>query len=153
MKHFCFKCYTRAAFSAMAFILFLSCSTPQRGMVSNPSLPITAVMHQSAKDWNQGDLDRFMALYDTASTFLTQNGNLRLPGMRENYQRGFFKGDKPIQNLRFEQMEVRPLGNDHALLTGRFVLYGNDLPDRKGIYTLVFVRRGKDWKILHDHSS
>jgi ketosteroid isomerase-like protein len=50
-------------------------------------------------------------------------------------------------------MEVRPLGNDHALLTGRFVLYGNDLPDRKGIYTLVFVRRGKDWKILHDHSS
>lgn len=153
MKVFFFHRYHTTLLLLLGIVLFMSCSTAQRSTTYYPTTPITALMHQSAEDWNRGDLDRFMTLYDTASTFLTQNGNLRLPGMRENYQRGFFKGDKPIQNLRFEAMEVRPLGADHALLTGRFVLYGNSLPDRKGIYTLVFVRRGKDWKILHDHSS
>jgi ketosteroid isomerase-like protein len=153
MKHSNFQRFINSLLFLSGALFFIACSTAQRGAVTNPSAPITALMHQSAEDWNRGDLDRFMALYDTASTFLTQNGNLRLPGMRENYQRGFFKGNKPIQNLRFEAMEVRPLGNGHALLTGRFVLYGNDLPDRKGIYTLVFVQRGKEWKILHDHSS
>ena len=153
MKVFFSLRYLTIMLCLVGSLLVVACNTAKQGTISNPAAPITALMHQSAEDWNRGDLDRFMALYDTASTFLTQNGNLRLPGMRENYQRGFFKGDKPIQNLRFEAMEVRPLGNGHALLTGRFVLYGNDLPDRKGIYTLVFVQRGKEWKILHDHSS
>jgi len=153
MKQFFLQRYTNVFLFLAGALLLVACSTVRSRVASDPSASITALMHQSAEDWNRGDLDRFMTLYDTASTFLTQNGNLRLPGMRENYQRGFFKGDKPIQNLRFEAMEVRPLGNDHALLTGRFVLYGNELPDRKGIYTLVFVRRTTGWKILHDHSS
>jgi hypothetical protein len=50
-------------------------------------------------------------------------------------------------------MVVRPLGNGHALLTGKFILSGNGLKELRGIYTLVFVLRGNGWKVLHDHSS
>ncbi len=114
---------------------------------------IKHLMQQSATDWNNANLDGFMALYDTAATFMFSTGPVGLEKMRANYERGFFKDGKPIQQLRFEDLEVRMLGTDHALLTGKFVLWGNNLPDRKGIYSLVFVKRNGSWKILHDHSS
>lgn len=114
---------------------------------------IKRLMQQSATDWNNANLDGFMALYDTAATFMFSTGPVGLDKMRANYERGFFKGGKPIQQLRFEDLEVRMLGTDHALLTGKFILWGNNLPDRKGIYSLVFVKRNGGWKILHDHSS
>jgi len=134
-------------------VLLLSCASSKDGSKAFNDNEIVALMHQSSRDWNAGNLDAFMTLYDTASTFMLSKGPVGLTGMRENYQKGFFNGDKPKQNLRYEDLVVRPLGNDHALLTGRFVLSGNDLPERTGIYTLVFVRRGNTWKILHDHSS
>jgi len=134
-------------------VLVWSCATIKKESNESYTNEIVALMNQSSQDWNAGNLDAFMALYDTASTFMLSKGPVGLKGMRENYQKVFFNGDKPKQNLRYEDMEVRPLGKDHALLTGKFVLYGNGLPEKRGIYTLIFVRRGNTWKMLHDHSS
>lgn len=136
----------------MFAILILGCSTTKK-ITGDPKQEIIRLMHQSASDWNNANLDVFMALYDTASTFMFSTGPVGLGKMRANYERGFFKDGKPIQQLRFEDIEVRSLGADYALLTGKFILSGNNLDDRKGIYTLVFVRRSSGWKILHDHSS
>ena len=127
--------------------------TTQKTLTNQDSDTITSLMHASAQDWNSGKLDDFMRLYDTASTFMMSKGPVGLSGMRENYQKGFFNGDQPKQQLRFEDLEIRLLGADHALLTGKFVLSGNNLPEKRGIYTLVFVKRSSGWKILHDHSS
>ncbi|ANE51685.1 YybH family protein [Flavisolibacter tropicus] len=134
-------------------VLLWSCASVKKQSKGGNVNEIVTVMNQSAQDWNAGNLDAFMAVYDTASTFMLSKGPVGIKGMRENYQKGFFNGDKPKQNLRYEDMVVRPLGNEHALLTGKFVLSGNGLPERRGIYTLIFVRRGNVWKILHDHSS
>jgi ketosteroid isomerase-like protein len=139
-----------AAITIIAF--FWSCTVSKK-TAANPSAEIIQLMHQSSADWNKADLDAFMALYDTASTFMFSTGPVGLGKMKANYEKGFFKDGKPIQQLRFEDLEVRALGAGHALLTGKFVLSGNNLPDRKGIYTLVFVKRSSGWKILHDHSS
>jgi ketosteroid isomerase-like protein len=49
-------------------------------------------------------------------------------------------------------MKVRLLGSDYALLTGAFTLYGNNLPERSGRYSLVMIHAKNGWKILHDHS-
>jgi len=132
-------------------LITISCSAGKA--VSTPPASIIELMNQSARDWNAGNLDAFMALYDTASTFMLPGGPVGITGMKENYQKSFFNGNMPKQNLRFEEMVLRPLGNDYALLTGKFVLYGNDLQDRMGRYSLVFVKRKNGWKILHDHSS
>lgn len=134
-------------------VLLWSCASLKNESKDNNGNEILVLMNQSSRDWNAGNLDAFMALYDTASTFMLSKGPVGLKGMRENYQKGFFNGDKPKQNLRYEDMVVRPLGKDHALLTGKFVLFGNGLPEKRGIYTLIFVRRGNTWKMLHDHSS
>lgn len=135
----------------LSSVLFISCAS-SRNATSTTNEIITS-MNKAAEDWNKADLDAYMALYDTASTFMLPNGPIGITGMKANYEKGFFVNGKPKQNLRYEEMVVRPLGKDYALLTGKFVLYGNDLKDRTGRYTLVFVHRNEGWRILHDHSS
>jgi len=135
-------------------IAFFVCSCSSTKNVSaNAQTEITSAMNKCAEDWNKGDLDAFMSLYDSASTFMTPNGPIGISGMKENYQKAFFNGNMPKQNLRYEEMLVRSLGKDYALLTGKFILYGNNLKERTGRYSLVFIHRKQGWKILHDHSS
>ncbi len=122
-------------------------------MQSDPTPEIVRLMNVSAEDWNRSDLDRFMSIYDTAATFMTGKGPVGITATRENYEKAFFKDGKVVQQLRFEELVVRPLGNEHALVTGKFVLYGNGMADRSGRYTLIFVKRADGWKMLHDHSS
>ncbi|HZF68617.1 MAG TPA: DUF4440 domain-containing protein, partial [Gemmatirosa sp.] len=59
---------------------------------------------------------------------------------------------RPTQALRFERVEARPLGADHALVTSRFVLAGGEAAEKSGWFTLVWVRTADGWRILHDHS-
>ncbi len=109
-------------------------------------------MNKSADDWNRADLDEFMTIYDSSATFMTPRGPIGVAAMRENYDKGFFVNGKPKQNLRFEEMIVKPLGANYALLLGKFVLYGNNLKEISGRYSVVFIRTSTGWKMFHDHS-
>ena len=106
---------------ACLFLLFYSCSTVKSTSSNAPS-EILAAMEQSAKDWNAGSLDRYMTLYDSTATFMFNSGPVGLQGIRENYQNVFFDGEQPKQQLKYEDMAVRPLGNDQPLLMGKFIL-------------------------------
>jgi ketosteroid isomerase-like protein len=142
------------AMAILIGIFMCACSSSKVGNTSGNMGPdIIASMNMAATDWNEGNLDRFMALYDSTSTFMLPGGPVGITGMKENYQRGFFNGNKPKQNLRYEEMVVRPLGKKYALLTGKFILSGNGMKESSGRYSLVFLRRNSGWKILHDHSS
>jgi ketosteroid isomerase-like protein len=67
-------------------------------------------------------------------------------------RQGFWKTGRPLQNLRYEHVEVRMLGKDHALVTGQYVLSGAERPDRTGWFTTVWTRTQQGWRMIHDHS-
>jgi uncharacterized protein (TIGR02246 family) len=113
---------------------------------------ITAAMDSSAAEWNKGDLESFMNLYDPSATMMMPSGPVGLDAIRALYVNKYFNGKVPKQNLRYADMKVRLLGDNYALLTGAFTLYGNNLPDRSGRYSLVMIHTKYGWKILHDHS-
>ncbi|HZH94386.1 MAG TPA: nuclear transport factor 2 family protein [Flavisolibacter sp.] len=140
-------------FIPVLLIMVSGCVSSRQVNSGNPSSDIIALMNKAEADWNNGNLDGYMALYDDSSTFMLPGGPVGINGMRENYQRGFFNGSKPKQNLKYEEMIIRPLGKDHALLTGKFILSGNNLKQLAGRYSVLFVRRPQGWRILHDHSS
>jgi len=73
--------------------------------------------------------------------------------MRQRYLARYFTRTRPDQQLRFEQLQVRRLGAEHALLTGRFVLTGGGKAEQSGWFTLVWARTADGWRIIHDHSS
>ena len=118
-----------------------------------PSDPLVTMLERTTSAWNAGDLDGFITLYDESSTFMTPAGPIGRTEMRARYQTRYFSGGRPDQQLRFEQMRVRRLGSDYAVMTGRFVLSGGGKPEQSGWFTLVWARTPQGWKILHDHSS
>jgi len=121
---------------------------------SDPAKEMIDAMNASANEWNQGHLDTFISLYEESATMMYPNGPVGMDGIKTLYQKSYFKPDgMPKQNLRYSDLKVRMLGTDYALLTGAFTLYGNNLPERSGRYSLVMHHTANGWKILHDHSS
>lgn len=146
---------TRSFFYAIALALcFIAGKAEAQTAPDNDPrvVEITGSMNNSALEWNKGNLQSLMDLYDASATMSMPTGLVGLDGIRAVYEKYYFVGKMPKQNLRYTDMKVRFLGKDYALLTGGFTLYGNNLPERSGRYSLVMVRKGKTWRILHDHS-
>ncbi|HWZ15847.1 MAG TPA: nuclear transport factor 2 family protein [Mucilaginibacter sp.] len=148
--------YVKNLQPAFLLVVFLCCAF--RAHAQGPSgddrqtKEITTAMINSANEWNKGNLDAFMNLYDPSATMMMPSGPVGLDAIRSLYEKSYFKGSMPKQSLRYTDMKVRFLGDNYALLTGGFVLYGNELPERSGRYSLVMVHSKHGWKILHDHS-
>lgn len=114
---------------------------------------IRAAMQASSDAWNRGDLKGHLAIYVDTVTFMTPNGpRPGVAAIEQSFTRTFFQGGRPKQNLRFEQMVVRPLGPGSALGTGRFILSGGGQADNTGWFTLVWIRTAAGWRAVHDHS-
>ena len=140
------------ALCAIAWTGVASGLTRQAGPGGDPAALVARLQATTAR-WNSGDLDGFVAPYDEQATFMTPAGPIGKPAMRARYAARYFTGGTPDQQLRFEQLAVRGLGADHALMTGRFVLSGGGKPDQTGWFTLLWSRTPDGWRIVHDHSS
>jgi beta-aspartyl-peptidase (threonine type) len=109
---------------------------------------------KSVAAFDQGDLPGHLAIYDAGVTFMTKDGPR--PGIEpieKAFRENYFRDGRPIQQLRFEQLAVRPLGGDAALATARWILSGGDKPEQSGWFTLVWQRGPGGWRAVHDHSS
>lgn len=109
---------------------------------------------ESVLAFNRGDLPGHLAIYDESVTFMTKDGPR--PGIapiEKAFRENYFREGRAIQQLRFEQLAVRPLGADAALATARWTLSGGDKPDQSGWFTLAWRRTPAGWRAVHDHSS
>ena len=149
------RCSAVAGFLALMAIVALSSMSAAhaRGERAVDEQALVAQLQATAADWNKGDLEAFVAPYDASSTFMTKQGPIDREAMTAHYKDVFFGANAKPRPLRFERMTVRPLGDDHALMTGHFVLGGDGKPDQSGWFTLVWMRTPQGWRILHDHSS
>ncbi len=115
---------------------------------------IRAALDSSASAWNRGDLMGHLADNSDTIRFMTRNGPIiGKQGTAASLERSFFRDGKPMQSLRFEQVGVRMLGRDHAMVIGRFILSGGGKPDAAGWFTTIWAREKAGWRIVHDHSS
>lgn len=121
---------------------------------------IEAVMAGSAAGWNEGDMQRFLAIYSAApeTSFVSADGLLRGVGQMEaRYRKAYdWSQADPAERgvLSFETQDFRPLGDRHALYIGRYILtYPDGREPANGLTSLVFAREGDSWRIIADHSS
>ncbi len=144
-------------FCAVVFVLLLAGCTPQVRRTPAPAeleRQIVLALEVSAAEWNRGDLEGFLAPYSDSATFVGSAGLVRGKAqLREMYRRSYWReGGRPNQTLRFQDIEVRPLGTNYALAVGRHVLTGGERP-QSGWFSLTWVQTRDGWRILHDHSS
>ena len=114
------------------------------------------MLARSAADWNRGDLAGFMSDYANDSLTSYVSAGHVLYGWRQlydRYQTTYFAPGKTRDSLAFEEVRVRPIGQDVALCTARFKLVRSGAVTASGPFTLVLERRAGRWYILHDHTS
>ena len=134
--------------------LLLCCCTP---LLLGQTDEIRTMLKNSEAAWNRGDLPAFASDYEDSpeTTFVgrevTRGG---VQAILDRYRRGYPTREK-MGILTFSEIEVRPLGTDYALATGKFALARTAAGggDTSGRFTLVLHRTKSGWKIIHDHSS
>ena len=116
---------------------------------------VRAALARSAEAWNRDNLDEHVAVYADSATVMSPAGPLRTgpARARKHFARYFSPEGRALQHLRLEHVEVRPLGLDHALVTGRYVLSGGGRPERAGWFSLTWARTADGWRIVHDHAN
>ena len=114
---------------------------------------IRAVFDTTTAGWNRGDLSAYLSAYTESATAMGANGPERgVNAIGDQMRAGYWRTGRPIQNLHYEHMEIRPLGPDHALVTGQYVLRGAGRPDRTGWFTTIWRRTPDGWRMVHDHA-
>jgi len=122
---------------------------------ADPTPDLLALMDQSARAWNAGDLDGFLITYarDSATTFVTTRGPIYgFDAIRGRYAARFEPGAER-DSLTFTDFTVRMLGLDHVLSTARYVLTRGDSVTATGPFTVIWERRLEGWRMIHDHTS
>lgn len=120
---------------------------------------VEGMLHASAASWNGGDLDGFLDDYWRSDdlTFSGSGGVTRgWENVRRRYLESYWAPGTVRDSLRFENIEVMPLGRDHALALGRYVLFrpeDGDVEASAGHFSLVLRSMDGGWKIVHDHTS
>lgn len=114
---------------------------------------IRARLDSTALGWNRGDLSSYLAAYTPDASEMLPTGVAHgRDRIEQTMREGFWKSGRPLQQLHYEHVEVRMLGEEHALVTGQYVLTGADRPQRSGWFTTVWARTDDGWRMIHDHS-
>lgn len=114
---------------------------------------IKAVFDYTALGWNTGDLSKYLYAYVPEAKEMTKDGPKGgVEVIEKTMKDGFWKTGRPLQQLRYEHLEITMLGKDNALVTGQYILSGADRPDRTGWFTTVWTKSKKGWRMIHDHS-
>ncbi|MBI1723112.1 MAG: DUF4440 domain-containing protein [Gemmatimonadetes bacterium] len=114
------------------------------------------LLDHGAAAWNRGDLEGFLSDYlpGNRTSFVTQTRVVHgVPGIRERYQAGYFAPGARRDSLSFEGLEVDQLAPGVVNAIAFYVLARGDSVVARGPTSLVLVRVGGRWYIVHDHSS
>jgi uncharacterized protein (TIGR02246 family) len=143
---------TSLACAIIMATLTASCASP--AALNDASTAIPVALKASSEAWNNADLAGHIRDYADSATFMGGNGPIQgRERVGDALSRSFWRDGKPKQQLSFDRIEVRPLGERHALSTGHFLLTGGGEADKSGWFSLTWEKTESGWRIVHDHSS
>ena len=141
---------------AAALVLGLLLSTSMAAAGDDPAeKAIRQVLDAQVVAWNKGDLPGFMEGYWQSPDLTFFSGGNKTRGWQatlDRYRKKYQGEGKEMGKLAFRELDVRLLGADHAVVTGRFQLQLK-AETATGIFTLILHKKEAGWRIVHDHTS
>ena len=138
---------------AAAFVVLLAGASLQAQTAQDA---IRQVLADQASAWNRGDIVTFMQGYADSpqTTFIGKSIEHGYAMILARYQRNF-SSREAMGQLDFSGLEVRMLGEEHAVVTGHFHLTRTQAGggDAAGVFSLVFEKEPAGWKIILDHTT
>lgn len=143
-----------AALLATALLTFAGLGPQDSRPVRDNDKAILAVLDTQVAAWNKGDIDAFMTGYLKTDALSFSSGGKTTYGWtktRDGYKTRY-PDRKTMGTLSFRERAVTPLGEDAALVLGRWHLDRESGPIG-GNFSLVFRKLDGAWVIIHDHTS
>ena len=129
---------------------------PPLHTATQQELDVIKILLKQESAWNHGDLDSFVQCYkDSPDTlFITHQISRSFAGMVEEYHRDY-PTKAAMGTLAFSELEVHPLDEKFAVVIGKYHLERNKKEggNADGIFSLVFEKTDKGWKIIIDHTT
>lgn len=123
---------------------------------SRLQLDVTKVLLQQENAWNKGDLDGYLARYkDAPDTQAILAGPVRgLSNIRSAFRLNYPNHDSMGQ-LQQTEIEVRALGEEYALATGKYHLGRTRKAggDADGIFVEVFEKTATGWQVIFSETT
>ncbi len=120
---------------------------------SAPTQAIRAVLEKQVVDWNRGDMEAFATGYKNAPDILFMGPRISkgYDQMLEGYKKSFSNKER-MGVLSFSELEVQPLDEHFATVTGHFHLERSAAGggNAGGFYLLVMEKTPVGWKIVRD---
>ncbi len=140
----------------LRFVFLLVAIVPAMALAQASDPAVRQVLDNQVSAWNRGDINTFMQGYDDSpeTTFIGKAMVKGYAGVRANYHRRYASAEA-MGKLDFSAIEVKPLGANFALVTGKFHLTRTEAGggDASGVFSLVFKHKTAGWKIILDHTS
>jgi ketosteroid isomerase-like protein len=155
-----------------AVLLVSACAVlnAQTAPAANPAVAETAKADSSIREamnvqtdaWNRADVDTFMQTYEDSpdTTFIGMTLRKGFKPILERYKQNYTTPEQ-MGKLSFTDLDIRLLPDacgkyELALVTGKFHLERSARGEAKkddGIFSLVWRKGPKGWKIILDHTS
>lgn len=133
----------------------LAQNTGQLYTATREQLDVTKVVLAQEAAWNRSDLDAYLSYFkDAKDTEAVLNGPVRgLDNIRSAYHASFPNKDAMGQ-LEQSEVEVRELGADYALATGRYRLTRNrkNGGDAQGNFIEIFGKTPEGWRLVYSQT-
>jgi ketosteroid isomerase-like protein len=134
----------------------LPAQTPNLKTASQLELDVIKVLLRQEAAWNRGDLDSYAEGYKNSPDTLFINTQVQrgYDSMLAEYHRNY-PSKESMGTLNFSDLEVHPLGDGFAVCIGRFHLERGKKTggNADGLFSLVFEKTPKGWKIVVDHTT
>lgn len=111
------------------------------------------ILSEQCAAWNRGDIATFMEAYWKSPDLTFSSGGATTRGWeatRDRYLKRY-PDRAAMGTLEFSQLEVRLLGDEAALMLGRWNLQREEPVG--GNFSLVWQKIDGVWVIIHDHTS
>jgi ketosteroid isomerase-like protein len=137
-------------------LMALAASTFLRAEDTPSAQAIRAVLDKQVVDWNRGDLETFATGYKNSPNILFIGSTISrgYAQMLDTYRKNYSTKEK-MGKLNFSELEVQPLDEHFATVTGHFHLErtaaGGGNAD--GHFLLVFEKTPDGWKVVRDDTT
>ncbi len=146
--------------AVLALLLTVTLSTraqnSQLKTATQQELDVIKVLLAQEAAWNKGDLETFIQGYKNSpdTLFITRQVFRGVDGMLEEYRHNY-PTKAAMGALAFSELEVHPLDENFAVVIGKYHLDRNKKEggNTNGIFSLVFEKTDKGWKIIIDHTT
>jgi uncharacterized protein (TIGR02246 family) len=140
---------------AAALVLTLGVAAGAQGQRdAKAAASIRAVLDAQVAAWNRGDIEGYMDGYARSDSTVFVSGDDVTRGWQatlDRYKKNYDTREK-MGTLEFSDLEIKVISKDAAVAHGRWQLTrAADKPH--GRFTLIFRRAGRNWRIVHDHTS